>query len=555
MTKRIFRSICLVAIAVFLASLVLIMGVLYEYFSGAQRELLRAQTELAAQGVETSGLDYFSGLEADGCRLTWIAADGSVIYDTSSDATAMENHLDREEVQQALETGYGLSQRYSKTLTEQMLYSAQRLSDGSVIRVSSTQYTVVTVLAGLSRSMIIIVVAAVAVSFFLATRLAKGIVRPLNELDLDKPALSSEYDEIRPLLDRIESQQRQLRTQEAELKRRQDEFTAATENMAEGIVLLNEKGLILSINPAASRLLSISDYCIGRDILMLNSSLDFQQLLSRARGGQHAEMEMDISGLGYQINASPVFSDGRVAGIVLLIFDVTEKEKAEKMRREFTANVSHELKTPLHSISGYAELMKSGMVKPEDIKGFAGHIYTEAQRMISLVDDIIKLSHLDEGAQDMPRADFDLYTAAQDVIRSLTPEAEKTHVSLELTGGSAVISGVPPLLSGVIYNLCENAIKYNREYGSVTVNIADHPDKAVLTVSDTGIGIDKEHQERIFERFYRVDKSRSKEVGGTGLGLSIVKHACRLHDAQIKLDSVPGAGTTVTVTFPKTKTA
>ena len=555
MTKRIFRSICLVAIAVFLASLVLIMGVLYEYFSGAQRELLRAQTELAAQGVETSGIDYFPGLDTEGCRLTWIAADGSVIYDTSSDAAAMENHLDREEVQQALETGYGLSQRYSKTLTEQMLYSAQRLSDGSVLRVSSTQYTVVTILAGLSRSMIIIVAAAVAVSFFLATRLSKGIVRPLNELDLDKPALSSEYDEIRPLLDRIESQQRQLRAQEAELKRRQDEFTAASENMAEGIVLLNEKGLILSINPAATRLLSISDYCIGRDILMLNSSLGFQQLLSRARAGQHAEMEMDISGLGYQINASPVFSDGRVAGIVLLIFDVTEKEKAEKMRREFTANVSHELKTPLHSISGYAELMKSGMVKPEDIKGFAGHIYTEAQRMISLVDDIIKLSHLDEGAQDMPSVDFDLYTAAQDVIRSLTPEAEKMHVSLELTGGSAVISGVPPLLSGVIYNLCENAIKYNREYGSVTVNIADRPDKAVLTVSDTGIGIDKEHQERIFERFYRVDKSRSKEVGGTGLGLSIVKHACRLHDAQIKLDSVPGAGTTVTVTFPKTKPA
>lgn len=551
MTKRIFRSICIVAISVFLASLVLIMGVLYDYFSKMQQNQLKIQTELAYQGVAHEGMDYFVDLDTDAYRITWINTDGTIIYDTESDASSMENHLNREEVKEALSNGYGESSRYSETLTERFFYSAKKLPDGTVIRLSGTQYSVWILLFGIAQPIAIVIGIALILSFVLASRLSKKIVRPLNELNLEKPMENKTYQELQPLIDRIDSQQRQLKVQSAELCRKQDEFDAATKNMNEGLVLLNEQGMIISINHTASKILSISSYCIGRDILMLNNSFEIQELLRKAKSGEHAKAQIMFGDLEYQLTASPVVSDKKVTGIALLIFDVSEKEKSEQMRREFTANVSHELKTPLQSISGYAELMRNGMVKPEDIRPFSGRIYSESKRMIALVDDIINLSRLDEGVDDMEREDVDVYIIAENTIRALQPKADEARVTFTLDGEHAVLNGIPQLLSVIVFNLCDNAVKYNRENGSVSVEIRNKEDAVVLSVSDTGIGIPQEYQERIFERFYRVDKSHSKEIGGTGLGLSIVKHAARIHNADIKLQSVVGGGTAITVIFPK----
>ena len=550
MTKRIFRSILLVAAAVLLASFVLITGVLYDYFSNNQMEQLRAQTALAAQGVEKSGESYFAGLGSHGTRLTWIAADGTVLYDSSANAAGMENHADREEVSSALKTGTGESTRYSTTLMERQLYCAQRLNDGSVVRLSCEQYTPLMLVLGMLQPVIIIAAAALAVSGVLASGLSKRIVRPLNELRLDEPDRIETYPELAPLTDKLRSQQNQLRAQEKELRQRRDEFDAATENMIEGLVLLNERGTILSINKSATKLLDISRYCVGKDILLLNNSRQMQELLGRVRSGEHCEMPVEHGGVSYTVYASPVVSGERVAGTVLLVLDMTEKEKAEKLRREFSANVSHELKTPLHTISGCAELLANGMVKPDDIPRFAAQIQSESKRMITLVEDIIKLSHLDEGAGDMQRCDVDLAAIARATVENLRPAAKAADVALSVNACPAVIkNGIPQLLEAIVYNLCENAIKYNRPGGFVKVRVEKNADGTVLTVEDNGIGIPAEQQERIFERFYRVDKSHSKEVGGTGLGLSIVKHAAALHNAKISMHSAPDEGTSISVVF------
>ncbi len=551
MTKRIFRTICVVAISVFLASVLLFMTVLYDYFSGVQRSQLRMQTDLAARGVQGEAMEYLEGLYIKDYRITWIGTDGRVLYDNISDADDMENHFGREEVKEALAGGYGESSRYSSTLTERYLYCAKRLPDGTVIRLSVAQNSLLVLTLGMLQPIIVIFVIAALISVFLASRLSKKIVKPLNELNLDDPLNNDGYDELSPLLHRIDAQQRQIRWQKGELNRKQSEFEAVTTHMTEGIVLLNGKGTVLSINRAASHLLDADRSCVGQDILSVNRSLELAKLLGRASGGRHAEMILERGDGKYQLDASPVISDGKVSGTVLLILDVTEKEKNEQMRREFTANVSHELKTPLQTISGCAELLANRIVKQEDVPKFGAQISTEAQRMINLIEDIIKLSHLDEGGGDMQWETVDLYSVAENTRRSLLPEADSAKVSLSLSGSSAEIYGIPQLIGEIVFNLCDNAIKYNRENGSVSVEVKDEEDKAVLSVSDTGIGIPAEHQERIFERFYRVDKSHSKEIGGTGLGLSIVKHAARLHSAKIELHSVVGGGTTVTVTFPK----
>lgn len=550
MTKRIFRSILLVAAAVLLASFMLITGVLYDYFSNNQMEQLRAQTALAAQGVEKSGEGYFAGLGSHGTRLTWIAADGTVLYDSTATAAKMENHADREEVSSALKTGTGESTRYSTTLMERQLYCAQRLNDGTVVRLSCEQYTPLMLVLGMLQPVIVIAAAALAVSGVLASGLSKRIVRPLNELRLDEPDKIETYPELAPLTDKLRSQQNQLRAQEKELRQRRDEFDAATENMIEGLVLLNERGTILSINKSATKLLDISRYCVGKDILLLNNSRQMQELLGRVRSGEHCEMPVEHGGISYTVYASPVVSGERVAGTVLLVLDMTEKEKAEKLRREFSANVSHELKTPLHTISGCAELLANGMVKPDDIPRFAAQIQSESKRMITLIEDIIKLSHLDEGAGDMQRCDVDLAAIARATVENLRPAAKAADVALSVNACPAVIkNGIPQLLEAIVYNLCENAIKYNRPGGFVKVSVEKNADGTVLTVEDNGIGIPAEQQERIFERFYRVDKSHSKEVGGTGLGLSIVKHAAALHNAKISMHSAPGEGTSISVVF------
>lgn len=551
MTKRIFRNIFAVAICVFLASVLLFMTVLYDYFSSVQQSQMRSQLDFASQGVLHEGIDYFDGIDEKKYRITWIGTDGSVLYDSASEAVEMENHFQREEVKEALAEGYGESSRYSSTLTQRYLYSAKQLTDGTVLRISVAQNSLLVLTLGMLQPICVIFSVAIVLSIVLASRLSKKIVRPLNDLNLDEPLNNEGYEELAPLLHRIDMQQRQIRNQKNQLRQKQNEFETLTRGMAEGIVLLDSKGFILSINPAAQALLQTDSAPAGKNILSTNRAPELSALLDGAQSGRHAEKNMALHGGIYQISANPVVEDNQIYGVVLLLLDITEKENAEQMRREFTANVSHELKTPLQTISGCAELLSNGIVKTGDVPSFSNQIYTEAQRMIRLVEDIIKLSHLDEGADDMKRENTDLYTLAGAVMESLAPEAEKAELKMELQGESAVLYAVPQLLESIVYNLCDNAIKYNRKGGTVCVTVKNEEKIAVLSVADTGIGIPPEHQARIFERFYRVDKSHSKEIGGTGLGLSIVKHAARLLDAKIALHSVPEAGTTITVSFPR----
>ena len=551
MTKRIFRSVCIVAVVVLFASLALVMGVLYDYFSGSQENQLKTQTDLAAQGIEHEGSSYFDGLDSEELRITWIDKKGKVLFDNKTDASSMENHLEREEVRQAVENGYGKSSRYSETLTEKSLYSAKKLSDGSVLRLSVSQYSVLTLFLGMLRPVLIIALLAVVLALLLAYRLSKNIVTPLNKLNLDSPLSNKVYEELSPLLKRMDAQQKQLKHQSEELKRKREEFETATENMSEGLIILNEKGVILSLNRAAAKMLGLSEDSVGKDIFSEKTSVDLKEPTQTALSGKNTEEVFALKDGNFQLLANPVSTDGKVTGAALLVLDVTEKERAEQMRREFTANVSHELKTPLQTISGYAELLANGMVADKDKTAFSEKIYAEAQRMIRLIEDIIKLSNLDEGAVELTRETVDLYVTAENTVRSLLPAAKKANVTLSLNGENAEIYGIPQLLTAVVYNLCDNAIKYNKDGGTVFVNVKNNAENIVLSVRDTGIGIPKEQQERIFERFYRVDKSHSKEVGGTGLGLSIVKHAAKLHDAKITLESEVGKGTGITVIFPK----
>ena len=552
MTKRIFRSICAVALAVFLAALALIMGVLYSYFSQVQHDQLRTETTLAARAVSSQGMDYLTGLDKTECRITWIAADGTVLFDNRNDSSSMENHLEREEVQQALAYGYGESARYSVTLMEQTLYAAQKLDDGSVIRLSVSQSTVLTLILGISQPICVVIAVAIVLSLVLASRLSKKIVEPLNELNLDDPLSNADYDELAPLLRRIDAQQKQLRYQAKELSRKKTEFNTVTRNMSEGLLLLSGEGRILSMNPAAGRLLGVGHSCAGQDFLTVNRTPEVQGLVRQALGGTRSEKTVALLGSIYQVDASPVCTEDGVSGVVLLLIDVTEKERAQQLRREFTSNVSHELKTPLHAISGYAELMKGGIVKAEDIPQFSEKIYAEAQRLIGLVEDILRLSRLDDGGDEMTWEQVDLMAVTKETVSDLASSAALAEVRVEVVGGPTVVRGIRQLLGGIVSNLVGNAIKYNRPGGSVTVTLGGSETDVTLTVADTGIGIPAEHQSRVFERFYRVDKSHSKEVGGTGLGLSIVKHAVMIHKGTVDLRSTPGIGTTVTVTLPRT---
>lgn len=550
MTKRIFLSICLVAVAVFLSSVILIMGVLYGYFSDVQQKQLKMQLELAAQGTAHEGAGYFDDLNIQDYRITWISADGSVLFDSGAHITDMENHLEREEIKEALAAGYGESKRYSSTLMERSLYAARRLDNGTVLRLSISQTSILTLMLGMTQPISIVFLIAVVLSVMLAVRLSKSIVRPLNEVDLDHPLSNDGYDELAPFFLRIDSQQRQLQRQKQKLEQKQAELDTITGSMSEGLLLLNEQGTIVSINPAAMRLLGAEQDPTGADLLTVSRNLTLHDILSQTLQGNQRIQNVSFETGRYQISANPVFSEEKVAGVALCFFDVTEKEKAEQMRREFTANVSHELKTPLHSISGYAELLKNNMTKQEDIIPFSEKIYMEAQRMVRLVEDIISLSHLDEGADDMQRTQVDLYELAEKAVSHLEDEAHAADVSISLSGEHICLQGIPQLLYSVVYNLCDNAVKYNRSGGEISVKVTKENRDAVLSVQDTGIGIPENEQERIFERFYRVDKSRSKEVGGTGLGLSIVKHAAIVHHASIHVESAIGRGTTITVRFP-----
>ena len=550
MNKRIFRGISLTALAVLLLSMVVIFGALYGYFDNLQASRLRTETALAAQGVRLSGRAYFEDLEPGDYRLTWVAEDGRVLADTESDPASMENHASRQEIAQALKNGYGESRRYSDTRMEKTLYYALRLEDGSVVRLSVATSTVLNLVLGKAQPICLVLAGALVMSLILAGRISKKIVAPLNALDLEHPLDNEGYDELSPLLRRLDVQQQQIRSRTAELKRRQADFAAVTDSMGEGLVLLGREDAVLSINPAACRLLECTANT-GRDIREVNSSQELRYVMAQVKEGRRAEELISIRGGRYRLEGTPVESSGGVRGVVLLFQDVTEREQAERIRREFTANVSHELKTPLHAISGYAELLSAGMVKPEDMPRFAGNIYTEAQRLILLVEDIIRLSQLDEGAAGMGREQVNLAQLVRETVSSLDSVAAEAQVTVETELENVSVNGIEQLLSGVVYNLTDNAIKYNHPGGTVTIRLRERGEQAILQVADTGVGIPEESRERIFERFYRVDKSRSKAVGGTGLGLSIVKHAVMIHRGTIHVDSTLGKGTTITVTLPK----
>ena len=543
MTRKIFRSIVLVAGTVLLASLLLILGYLYDFFGGVQETQLKDELTLASAAVESTGGDYLAQLSSDRFRLTWIAADGSVLYDTQADASSMESHADREEVQQALKTGEGESTRYSATLLQKTLYYARRLGDGTVLRISVSRATAGLLILGVLQPMLLVLAAALILSGVLARRLSKRIVDPLNRLDLDHPLHSGSYEELAPLLGRINQQHREISSQLRTLRRKTDEFDQITGSMKEGLVLLDNAGVVLSINPAAQKLYGVSRASVGQDFLTVDRGRDMSRAIADAVKNGHSEVRSERGGRAYQFDLSRIESGGETVGAVLLAFDVTDQEYAERSRREFTANVSHELKTPQQGIIG------SGMVKPEDLPRFVGHIHDEASRLVTLIDDIIRLSQLDEGGE-LPTEEVDLLALSRETAESLRPAAEKKHVTLEVSGESAPVMGVRRLLYEIVYNLCDNAIKYNVEGGSVRVETVCGPETVQLTVSDTGIGIAPDQQERVFERFYRVDKSHSKASGGTGLGLSIVKHAVQLHRGTIALQSEPGKGTCIRVCFP-----
>lgn len=549
MTKKIFRSILLVAMLVFFACFGIIMAVMYGYFSDIQQNKLKDQTDLAVHGVTIGGMDYLESLHTEEYRITWIAEDGVVLYDSDADAATMENHADREEVTEAQRVGVGESERYSTTLSTKTFYRAAELMDGSVLRVSVTQYTVLSLLLGMIQPILIVFLFALILSLLLAHNLSKRIVGPMNCLDLDHPLENDAYDELSPLLSRMEQQHREIVFQKEELERKQEEFTLVTDHMDEGLVLLNERGVILSINTAAKNLFGTTRNCIGKDFLTVDRSLPLQNALKATFNGQHGEVLLERDGRTYQVKTNAILRDGGVRGAVLLSFDVTEENLSEQHRREFTANVSHELKSPLQAIMGSAELMENGLVKEEDRPMFIGRIRSEAERLVILIDDIIRLSQLDEGGE-FPYEDIDLLALTNEIKEELEEKAEKRNITIAVAGESVSMHGVRRLVNEIIYNLCDNALKYNKEYGTVTMVVRKDEDYAVLTVADTGIGIPEEHLDRIFERFYRVDKSHSRETGGTGLGLSIVKHAAQFHNAIIDVKSSDGKGTTFTVKFP-----
>ena len=544
MTSKIFRSTVLVAVIVLLLSLGVVMGVLYNHFTGVQVQQLKNELSLAVTGTEQYGNAFMENIEADRFRVTWIDADGTVLFDTQVDQTTMENHAGRKEILEALETGHGSAVRNSATLTEQTYYEAQRLQDGTVLRISTNQESAWALMVDMFWPLVLIVVLAIGLSAFLANRMAKNIVKPLNQLDLEHPLANDTYPEISPLLRRINQQHLQINSQMRTLQRKTDEFAQITSYMQEGLVVLDKETNIRSINNAAMTIFGADAGCVGSSFFMINRSNTLRQALNDALDRGHGSATKELDGKTYRFDMSSIQSDGKLLGAVILAVDVTEAHNAEQMRREFSANVSHELKTPLQGIIGSAELLGSGMVKVEDEARFVGHIRKEAARLVNLIEDIIRLSQLDEGVE-LPKENVDLLELAADVRSILASSAAEKNVTVEVTGTGFCVQGVRRLLHEVVYNLCDNAIKYNVPGGSVTICAENNR----LMVRDTGIGIPVEHKDRIFERFYRVDKSHSKQSGGTGLGLSIVKHAAAYHKAEITLESTPGKGTTIIIQF------
>ena len=548
MTSRIFRSTLIIAAVILLCSLVIVMGVLYDYANDAQAVQLRDELNLAAVGTEQGGLAFLQDVEAARFRITWIQSNGTVIYDSHAESGRMENHLQREEIREALAYGYGSAERRSDTLLERRIYEAKRLSDGSVLRISVSRQALMVLVVGMLHPLCVVICIALILCAVLAKRVSKKIVEPLNHLDLEHPLENDTYEELSPLLNRIHQQHDKIASQMQKLQQKTDEFQQITASMGEGLVLLDRHGVVLSINPAAMTLFQADSDCVGCPFCTVDRRPDMSAAVEAAFRDSCHEMKAVRKGRTYQFLFSRIVSGDAVIGLVILAMDITDGENAEQSRREFTANVSHELKTPLHAILGSAELLENGLVKPEDVPRFISNIRKEASRLVLLIDDVIRLSHLDEGVE-APREAVDLLAIAEEVAESLRLQAEEKKVSIHVYGVHCTFQGVRGLVYEIVQNLCNNAVAYNVEGGRVDVRAVKKDGHVILEVADTGIGIPPEHQSRVFERFYRVDKSHSRASGGTGLGLSIVKHAVQYHNAKLTLQSTPGKGTTITVTF------
>lgn len=552
MSKRIFKAMMAVTLTTLLVCMALFIAILFPYFETQLSDELRNELEYLAPNVERDGLGYLERLGDGQNRLTLIDADGTVLFDSDADPAQMENHADRPEVIQAIAEGAGESSRYSETLTEKTINCAILLENGQVLRISSTQYSSMALLASLTPSLLLVLIFAALVAVTIAYKLSQRLTKPLNEIDLEHPQVNqAPYEELKPLLRRLHHQNRQIREQIQQLQAQKRQFTAITDNMREGFLVLDADGLVLSYNSSATRLLQPEKPLDGHNIRDLTDEPDFLESLHGAQEGEHVESLVPLHGRICQLFANPVYQESTLTGIVLVLLDVTEQQEREGLRREFSANVSHELKTPLTSIAGIAEIMKSGMIAPADVPHFAGKIYDESQRLIQLVRDIIRISQLDENNIHDTPVPVELRKCAARNLSLLESAADAADVTLLLEGEEAVIQAVPAILDEMVYNLCENAVKYNKPGGSVTVTVRSDAAHVTLEVADTGIGIAPEHHSRVFERFYRVDKSHSKEIGGTGLGLSIVKHGAAFHHAQVELESALDKGTTVRIIFPK----
>lgn len=550
MTKKIFRTTLSASLGIVLVTILMIMGFLYNYFNHIQREQLRTQTALASQGISFEGKDYFENLKTSNVRITWVDNKGQVLYDTQSDAKHMKNHANRQEIKEAIKSGYGESTRWSATLTEKSIYAAQRLNNGTIVRLSVAQQTIFYLLLGMMSPLAIIILLAIILSVLIAQYIAKKVSEPLNNIDLDHPLSNDSYEEITPLLRRLDSHQAKIQHQKLLLQKRQKEFDTIISKIKEGMILLDDQARIVSINAEALKLFQINDDWHGRFMMEVSRDLTLKDLIDQGLKGKKKEANIGIENNHYRVLVRPTTDNNRVTGLVVLLFDVTDQLQMEQLQREFTANVSHELKTPLHVISGYSELLANQMVPNEEVPQFAAKIHKESERLVKLVEDIINLSHLDE-QEKLPQETVNLYDLTQKVLEGLQAKADKKHIQINFNGEEAILRGNPVLLNSLVYNLCDNAITYNHEKGQVNVTLKNSPDTITLEVSDTGLGIAEKDKKRIFERFYRVDKSRSKIVGGTGLGLSIVKSALDFHNGSIKVDSHLGQGTTMTVLLHK----
>ena len=548
MTKKIFHSIFTVALVVLLASIGIATSFLYDYFNDSQVKQLKAELSLVADTVNNIGVEYFENFDSTVFRFTVVDTSGTVLYDTEVNASEMENHADREEIVEAFKTGTGSSARNSSTLTEKTFYEAVLLENGDVLRISVSQLTVGALVIGMMPAISAILLIAAVVALLLSHTMAKKVTEPLMQLDLDNPAENNTYEELTPILTKVYKQHKQIRSQMDALRRKSDEFEQIVSSMSEGLVLLDEHGMVLSMNTAAKKIFAVKKEIKGNDFLLVDRTSKMSKAIWNALEGSHSEYTEERHGSEYQFTINPIESDDKVLGAVILVFDISDRAFAERNRREFTANVTHELKTPLQSIIGSAELLETGLVKPEDTARFVGNIRKEASRLVNLINDIIRLSQLDEDNEPATEM-VDLFDVAKEVVEVLTVSAAKRNITLQITGEPCTIFGVRRYIYEILYNLCDNAIRYNTDNGSVTITVGKEAERTVLSVADTGIGIPLEHHSRIFERFYRVDKSHSKETGGTGLGLSIVKHAVQYHNGKVSLDSEVGKGTTITVTF------